>query len=153
MGNLSLPKWIYRNRRPTNDDAYFENMSRVIFSRRVNWKTLDKKWDDLKKAFNDFSIDDVAKFNKKDIQRLASDPWMASNRLATIATINNAKQFQSIRKLYGSFQLFLDSLDKSDNYVAVVSELRKKFSQMFSSSARIFLFSVGERVEAMGIPC
>jgi 3-methyladenine DNA glycosylase Tag len=128
-------------------------MSRVIFSRGLSLKTLDKKWDDLKKAFNNFSIDDVSTFNKGDIQRLTSDPWMASNRLKIIATINNAKQFQSIRKMYGSFQLFLDSLDKSDNYVAVVSELHKKFSQMFSSSARIFLFSVGENVRAIGVPC
>jgi 3-methyladenine DNA glycosylase Tag len=144
---------MYRNRRPPNDDAYFENMSRVIFSRGVSLETVDKKWDDLKKAFNNFSIDDVSTFNKEDIQRLTSDPWMASNRLKIIATINNAKQFPSIRKLYGSFQLFLDSLDKSDNYVVVISELRKKFSQMFSSSIRIFLFSVGENVRALGVPC
>ena len=56
---------MYRNRRPPNDDAYFENMSRVIFSRRISSKTVDKKWDDLKKAFNNFSIDDVSTFNKE----------------------------------------------------------------------------------------
>ena len=151
-GSWGPPKWMYRNRRPTNDDAYFENMIRVIFLGGLSWKTIDKKWLNFKKAFNNFSIDEVAKFNKKDVQRLMSDVSIVRNRAKIIATINNAEQFQNIRKLHGSFQSYLDGLDKSNNYVAVVNELCKKFSRMGSSSARIFLYSVGENIKA-GPPC
>jgi len=133
----SPPKWIYRNRRPPDDDAYFENMIRVIFLGGLSWKTIDKKWINFKKAFNNFSIDEVAKFNKKDVQRLISDVNIVRNRAKIIATINNAKQFQNIRNLHGSFQCYLDSLDKSNNYIVVVNEICKKFSRMASSSARI----------------
>jgi 3-methyladenine DNA glycosylase Tag len=151
-GSWSPPKWMYRNRRPSNDDAYFENMIRVIFLGGLSWKSIDKKWLNFKDAFNNFSIDEVAKFSKKDVQRLASDVSIVRNRAKIIATINNAKQFQNIRKLHGSFQSYLDSLDKSNNYVVVVNELCKKFSRIGSSSVRIFLYSVGENVKS-GPPC
>lgn len=151
-GSWSPPKWMYRNRRPPNDDAYFENMIRVIFLEGLSWKTIDKKWLNFKKAFNNFLLDEVAKFTKKDVQRLISDVSIVRNRAKIIATINNAKQFQNIRKLHGSFQSYLDSLDKSNNYVAVINELCKKFSRMGPSSARIFLYSVGENIKA-GPPC
>ncbi|MDH5448955.1 MAG: DNA-3-methyladenine glycosylase I [Candidatus Bathyarchaeota archaeon] len=65
-GSWSPPKWMYRNRRLPNDDAYFENMTRVVFLVGANWKTVGEPWSDFKKAFNNFSVDAVAKFNKED---------------------------------------------------------------------------------------
>ncbi|KPV65095.1 MAG: Methyladenine glycosylase [Candidatus Bathyarchaeota archaeon BA1] len=71
------------------------------------------------------------------------DASIVRNRAKIIATINNAKQFQSIRKEHGSFRSFLDSLDKSKNYASIIKELGVKFSRLGPSSARIFLYSVG----------
>jgi len=107
---------------------------------------IDEKWPNFKKAFEDFSIDKVTKFSEKDIQRLMSDASIVRNRAKIIATINNAKQYQNIKKEYGSFQRYLDSLDKSNNYALVIKELGKKFSRIGPSSARIFLYSVGENI-------
>lgn len=140
------PRWMYRDRRPLNDDAYFENMTRVIFLAGLGWKMIDKKWSNFRKAFKNFSIDDVAKFDENDVERLMSDAGIVRNRAKIIATINNANQFQSIRKEYGSFQSYLNSLDKSNNYALVIKELGKKFNRLGPSSARIFLYSVGENV-------
>jgi len=142
----SPPKWIYRDRRPPNDDAYFENMTRVIFLAGLGWKMIDEKWPNFKKAFKNFSVDEVAKFDENDVKRLMSDAGIVRNRAKITATINNAKQLQNIRKGYGSFQSYLNSLDKSNNYVLVIKELGKKFSRLGPSSARIFLYSVGENV-------
>ncbi|MDH5788924.1 MAG: DNA-3-methyladenine glycosylase I [Candidatus Bathyarchaeota archaeon] len=142
----SPPKWMYRDRRPPNDEAYFENMTRVIFLAGLGWKMIDRKWPSFKKAFKDFSIDAVAKFNENDVKRLMGDAGIVRNRAKIIATINNAKQFQSTRKTHGSFRSFLESLDKSNNYALVIKELGKKFSRLGTSSARIFLYSVGEKV-------
>ena len=140
------PEWMYRGRRPPNDDACFENMTRVIFLAGLSWKIIDKKWPNFKKTFKNFSIDEVAKFGEDDMARLMSDAGIVRNRAKIIATINNAKQFQNIRKDYGSFQSYLDSLDKSKNYALVIKELGKKFSRLGPSSTRIFLFSVGENI-------
>jgi len=143
----SPPKWMYRDKRPSNDDAYFENMTRVIFLAGLGWKMIEEKWPNFKKAFKNFSIDDVAKFDESDVKRLMSDSSIVRNQAKIIATINNAKQFQNIRKEYGSFQSYIDGLDKSNNYASVIKELGKKFNRLGPSSARIFLFSVGEKVK------
>jgi len=121
-------------------------MTRVIFLAGLSWKMIDEKWPNFKKAFKNFFIDDVAKFGEKDIERLMSDRGIVRNRAKIIATINNAKQFQNIRREYGSFQSYLDSLDKSNNYTLVIKELGKNFSRIGPSSARIFLYSVGENI-------
>lgn len=145
-GSWTPPKWIYRDRRPATDDAYFENMTRVIFLAGLSWKMIDEKWPNFKKAFNNFSINAVAKFNEKDMERLVNDTCIVRNRAKIIAAINNAKQLLNVKKDYGSFQAYLDSLDKSNNYAAVVRELGKRFSRLGPSSTRIFLYSVGENI-------
>lgn len=137
---------MYRNRRPASDDAYFENMTRVIFMAGLSWKTIGKKWSGFKKAFDTFSVDKVANFNEEKIQQLMNDASIVRNRAKIIATINNAKRFQNIKKEYGSFQRYMDSMDKTSNYALVIKDLGKKFSRIGPSSARIFLYSVGEEI-------
>lgn len=145
-GSWTPPKWMYRNRRPSNDNAYFENMIRVIFLAGLSWKMIDEKWPNFKKAFMNFSIDKVAKFSEKDIQRLMSNAGIVRNQAKIVAAINNAKQFQRIKEEYGSLKGYINSLDKSDNYASVIRELGKQFNRIGPSSARIFLYSVGENI-------
>jgi len=142
----SPPEWMYRDRKPSSDDAYFENMTRVIFLAGLSWKMIDEKWPNFKKAFNNFSITEVAKFGEGDIKRLMGNVAIVRNRAKIIAAINNAKQFQNVKKEHGSFQSYLGGLDKSNNYAMVIKELGKKFSRLGPSSARIFLYSVGENI-------
>ena len=146
-GSWRPPKWMYRDKRPPSDDAYFENMTRVIFLAGLSWRMIDEKWPNFKKAFNNFSIAEVAKFDEEDIKRLMSDAGIVRNRAKIMAAVNNAKQIQNIKKEHGSFQSYLDRLDKSKNYALVIKELGKKFSRLGPSSAHIFLYSVGEKIE------
>jgi 3-methyladenine DNA glycosylase Tag len=145
-GSWHPPSWIYQEKRPANDDVYFENMTRVIFLAGLSWKMIDKKWPNFKKAFKNFSIAEVAKFDEKEIKQLMNDAGIVRNQAKIVAAINNAKQLLNIRKEHGSFQSYLDKLDKSNNYALVIKELGKKFSRLGPSSARIFFYSVGENV-------
>jgi DNA-3-methyladenine glycosylase I len=140
---------MYREKRPTSDDVYFENMARVVFLAGLSWRMIDEKWPNFKKAFHDFSIAEVAKFGEKDVKRLIGDAGIVRNKAKIIATIHNAKQLQNTKKEHGSFQSYLDSLDKSNNYALVIKELGKKFSRLGPSSARIFLYSVGEEIKPL----
>lgn len=145
----SPPDWMYRNSRP-KDNGYFENMTRIIFQGGLNWRVIDRKWLNFRKAFSDFSIDTVAKYDETEVERLMNDAGIVRNRAKIVATITNAKQFQTIVKNHGSFQSYIDSLDKLDNYARTVKELTKKFSRLGPSSARIFLYSVGENITHEG---
>lgn len=141
------PKWMYRNRRPSNDKAYFENMTRVIFQAGLSWKMIDEKWPNFQKAFKNFSIDQVARFTEKDVKRLMSDKGIVRNRAKIVAAVKNAKHFQSIKKEHGAFRSFLNGLDKSNDYASVIKELNERFQRLGPSSARIFLYTVGEDIK------
>lgn len=141
------PSWMYHHRHPPNDDAYFEIMARVIFMAGLNWNVINQKWLDFRKAFKDFSIDEVAKFDQVDIERLVSDPTIVRNRAKIVAVIENAKKFIEIRRKYGTFKAYFDTLDKSNNYVQVTKDLVTEFKRLGPSSARIFLYSIGEGIE------
>jgi len=138
---------MYRDRQPPNDDAYFENMTRVIFLAGLSWKMINEKWPNFKRAFRDFSIDEVAKFSENDVNRLMGDSGIVRNRAKITATLENAKEFQRIRNERGSFRSYLARLDNSNNYALVIKELGKRFNRLGPSSARIFLYSVGEKVQ------
>ena len=139
------PEWMYRKNRPT-DDGYFENMTRIIFQGGLNWRVIDRKWPNFRKAFSEFRIATVANYDEGDVERLMNDAGIVRNRAKILATITNANQFQRILETHESFQDYLDSLDKSDNYTLTVQELAKTFSRLGPSSARIFLYSVGEAI-------
>lgn len=141
------PDWWYVKKRPPNDDAYFENMCRLIFQAGLNWDVIDKKWPTTRKAFANFSIAKVARFTDADVDRLMKDAGIVRNKGKIQAIIANASQFQQIEKQCGSFEKFIDSLDKSDNYAKVVKELSSRFKWLGSSSASMFLHTVGEKIK------
>jgi DNA-3-methyladenine glycosylase I len=142
-----LPSWWYRENRPSNDEAYFENMSHVIFEAGLNWQVTDNKWPNIKEAFMQFDIQKVAAFTAEDVANLLKDPEIIRNKGKILAVIQNAQNFVAIKKRYGSFQKYLDSQDKSDNYQTVVKDLINKFKWLGPSSATLFLYSVGEDID------
>jgi len=141
-----MPDWWYQKNRPKTDDAYFENMCHVIFQAGLNWHVIDNKWPTTVKAFANFDVNEVAKFTKADVERLMQDTGIVRNRSKIEATIYNAQGFKAIKKTCGSFQQYLDSLDKSDNYTNVIKDLTEKFKHLGPSSASLFLYSVGEKI-------
>ncbi len=142
-----MPDWWWRNERPANDSVYFENMCRVIFQAGLNWQVIDNKWETTKKAFADFNIKEVACFTESDVQRLMNDPGIVRNKGKIKAIIQNAQNFAAIEKRFGSFQKYLDSLDKSNNYANAIKELVNTFKWLGPPSASLFLYTVGEKIE------
>lgn len=141
------PKWFYKTgTHPPSDDAYFENMTRVIFQAGLSWGLIEKKWPNFQRAFENFSINKIARFGDVDVKRLMANEGIVRNRKKILATIHNAQQFQKIEKGLGSLQAYIDTLDKSDNYGLAIKEISKKFKHLGPSSARIFLYSVGEDI-------
>lgn len=140
------PDWWYQGRRPSTDEEYFENMCRVIFQAGLNWQVVDNKWPSIKKAFSNFKIGKVSCFTESDVERLKKDPGIIRNEGKIKAIIQNAQNFKAIEKQCGSFQKYLDSLDKSKNYEFVVADLVNKFKWLGPPSASTFLYTVGEKI-------
>jgi 3-methyladenine DNA glycosylase Tag len=142
-----MPDWWLRDTRPANDDVYFENMCRVIFQAGLNWHVIDNKWTSMREAFADFKINQVACYTSTDAQNLLKNPKIIRNKGKIQAVIFNAIGFKIIQEHFGSFQKYLDSMDKSDNYVKVVKNLTDKFKWLGLPSAALFLYTVGEKIE------
>ena len=142
-----MPDWWCRNERPANDKVYFENMCRVIFQAGLNWQVIDSKWETIKKAFADFNIKEIACFTDSDVQGLMNDPGIIRNKGKIKAIIQNAQNFIAIEKRFGSFQKYLDSLDKSGNYANAIKDLVNTFKWLGPPSASLFLYTVGEEIK------
>jgi DNA-3-methyladenine glycosylase I len=142
--------WCPKGKRPSSDDAYFENMCRIIFQAGLNWAVIDKKWPTILKAFKSFSVDKVANFNDDDLERLLKDEGIVRNRGKIQAIILNAREIKIIQKEFGTFQKYLASLDKSNNYQNAVKELSSRFKWLRSPSSSLFLYTVGEEINHEG---
>jgi DNA-3-methyladenine glycosylase I len=143
----SLPDWVFQDDRPGTDREYFMNLTRVIFQAGMSWQVVATKWDNFLDAFDNFDIDKVAAYGVDDIEGLRNDKSIIRNRQKIKATIENAEVFQRIAEKHCSFQSWLDSLDKSNNYEYIVKRLISLFSRVGKSTAHIFLWSVGEPIK------
>ena len=138
------PDWVYKEKRPETDTQYFENLTRCIFQAGLSWQLMTNKWPNFRKAFHSFNVSKIAGYGAKDITRLSNDAGIVRNKRKINATIHNAREFERIVKESGSFQNWLDSLDKTNNYDIVVKQLKSRFKHVGPSTAHIFLWSVGE---------
>jgi DNA-3-methyladenine glycosylase I len=142
-----MPDWWCREKRPSDDSVYFENMCRVIFQAGLNWHVIDGKWTTTKKAFSNFNIEKVAHYTDADVLCLMNDAGIVRNKGKIQAIIQNAQNFIAIQKRYGSFQKYLETLDKSNNYENAIKDLVNKFKWLGPPSANLFLYTVGEKID------
>jgi len=138
---------VYKGRRPASDDAYFENMSRCVFQAGLSWRLIADKWPSFQRAFDGFKVSKVASYGADDIRRLGEDASIIRNKPKIVATIENAREFERVAAEAGSFQRWLDGVDRANNYDLVVKRLRARFRRVGPGTAHIFLWSVGEPIE------
>jgi DNA-3-methyladenine glycosylase I len=129
---------------PKTDNEYFERMTRALFQAGLNWKMIDTKWPNFRKAFMDFSIGKVARFDSKELKKLMNDKGIVRNERKIKSTIYNAQQFVSLGKEFGSFRKYIDSFGK--NHSALQSDLQTRFQHLGESSSRTFLWMAGMKL-------
>ncbi|PIR98394.1 MAG: DNA-3-methyladenine glycosylase I [Candidatus Colwellbacteria bacterium CG10_big_fil_rev_8_21_14_0_10_41_28] len=85
----------------------FEYFVLDAFQAGLSWLTILKKRENFRKAFSNFDYRKIARYGKKDFNRLMSDEGIIRNRLKIEATINNAQRFMEIQKEFGSFDKYI----------------------------------------------
>ena len=73
----------------------------------LSWKTILDKREGYRKAFARFDPKKVARFTKRDVNRLLRDPGIVRNRLKVECAIHNAKRVLDVQKELGSFAALL----------------------------------------------
>lgn len=132
-------------KRPTNDNGYFEELTRAIFQAGFSWRVIRDKWPNFQKAFDGFDIGVVAGYGQPDTERLAADAGIVRNRRKIEATIHNARVMWDLIQEHGSFYAYLRSLDSLD-YAHRREELSGRFRNLGPTGVFTFLWCVDEEV-------
>ena len=91
-----------------NDNLLFARLVLEINQAGLSWETILKKKENFFRAFDDFSIDKVARYTDKKKEKLMQDAGIIRNRLKIEAAVYNAQQIKRLQKEMGSFENWLN---------------------------------------------
>ena len=93
--------------RPVDEDRrIFEKLCLEGFQSGLSWLTILRKRDNFRRAFANFEIDAVARFNGRSVERLLKDAGIVRHRGKIESAINNAKRARELREEFGSLAAF-----------------------------------------------
>jgi DNA-3-methyladenine glycosylase I len=86
----------------TSDVRLFEKLCLEGFQAGLAWITILRKRENFRAAFAGFELEDVARFDEGDVQRLLADAGIVRHRGKIESTINNAGRALALRDEFGS---------------------------------------------------
>ena len=104
-----VKKKLYK---PKNDDEFLEHVAKIIFVAGFRYSIVEERWPLIKKAFYNFNVNKLSKFNERQINNIMKAKGMIKNKGKIEAIINNAKKCKKLQKDYGSVLKWIDNLKK-----------------------------------------
>jgi DNA-3-methyladenine glycosylase I len=93
---------------PTHDDRHFFEMLTLEGAQAgLNWRTILYKRDGYRRAFDNFNVRNVARYDARKVRSLLADPGIVRNRLKVQSTVDNARAFLAVQKEFGSFDAYI----------------------------------------------
>jgi DNA-3-methyladenine glycosylase I len=94
--------------RPVHDDrVLFEFLILEGAQAGLSWETILNKRDNYRKAFDNFDVKKIARYDHRKVRALLNDAGIVRNRLKIASTISNAQAFLEVRKEFGSFDRYI----------------------------------------------
>lgn len=90
-----------------NDQKQFEYLMMEVMQCGLSWELMLRKREIFRQCFDNFDFDKVAAYDERDVERIMNTEGMIRSPRKIRAIINNARCFQKIRNLYGSFSNYL----------------------------------------------
>ncbi|MDA1334755.1 MAG: DNA-3-methyladenine glycosylase I [bacterium] len=93
---------------PLHDDRrLFEVLTLDGAQAGLSWRTILNKRENYRKAFDNFDVKKVSKYNAKKAETLLKNEGIVRNRLKIASAVKNAKVFIDIQKEFGSFDTYI----------------------------------------------
>lgn len=93
---------------PVHDDkTQFEFLILEGAQAGLSWSTILKKREGYRKAFANFEIEKVARFDEEKIQQLLQNPEIVRNKLKVRSAVNNAQKIIRVQEEFGSFDNYI----------------------------------------------
>lgn len=90
-----------------NDKELFELLILEGFQAGLSWLTVLKKRKAFRKAFDNFDVKKIAKYDEKKIEKLLQNENIIRSKSKISAAINNAQKFIEIQKEFTSFSNYI----------------------------------------------
>lgn len=93
---------------PLHDDrTHFEFIVLDGAQAGLSWRTILRKRARYQEVFDNFEPEIVARYTKRKIEKLLSDPGIVRNRLKVESAVRNAKAFLKVQAEFGSFDDYI----------------------------------------------
>ena len=93
---------------PVHDDrCLFEFLILEGAQAGLSWLTILKKRENYRKAFDNFDVQKIARYDDKKIAALLADVGLVRNRLKVAAAVKNAQAFLAVQQEFGSFDVYV----------------------------------------------
>lgn len=90
-----------------NDRRLFEMLILEGAQAGLSWITILRKREHYRRAFDRFDPEKIARYGKRDVERLLDDAGIVRNRLKIEAAIRNARAYLQLRETQGSLDAFV----------------------------------------------
>lgn len=117
------------------DRELFELLILEGFQAGLSWITVLKKREDFRKAFDNFDVKKVAKYDENKVNELLKNEKIIRSKSKINSAIHNAQIFMQIQKEFGSFSKYIwhftngEIIKNKDNNIPVSSHLSDKISK------------------------
>ncbi|NUS73852.1 MAG: DNA-3-methyladenine glycosylase I [Corynebacteriales bacterium] len=147
------------------DNAMFERVALESFQSGLSWITILRKRENFRRAFADFELARVARFDADDVSRLLQDAGIVRNRAKIEATIANARVAlelpEGLSKLLWSFapkaqprpHAVSDVPAVTEESTAMAKELKKRGFRFFGPTTAYALMQATGMVDDHLIDC
>lgn len=93
---------------PLHDDRkLFEFMVLDAFQAGLSWRTILRKRENFRRAFDNFEVEKIALYDEEKIQTLMQDVSIIRNQAKIRATVGNAKAFLAVQSEFGTFDRYI----------------------------------------------
>jgi DNA-3-methyladenine glycosylase I len=93
---------------PVHDDRLlFEFLLLEGAQAGLSWSTILNKREGYRKAFDNFEVATVARYDDNKIKELLADPEIVRNKLKINSAITNAQAFIKVQEEFGSFDAYI----------------------------------------------
>lgn len=93
---------------PVHDDGkIFEFLILEGMQAGLSWSTILHKRENFRKAFDNFNVKKVARYDGRKIRSLLLDAGIIRNRLKIEAAVHNAQQFINVQEEFGTFDKYV----------------------------------------------
>ena len=139
-----------------NEKYLYEMLILESFQAGLSWECILNKREDFRKAYDNFGIDKICKYNDEKIEQLLSNEKIIRNKLKIKASINNSKIFRNLQKEYGTFYNYLNEFINGKTFYEVdktTSELSDLISKDLQKRGMKFVGStiIYSYLQAIGV--